>query len=131
MFSGGLMRKVLHRIGVVIATVLLANAGSSFATASPASSDVTCGPSAPNRDPYASQIINPVRGCPGPAMRTGPGLNCNILVRPPWGTWVPMNCYRVGDWANGVNTWTAVHYAGYFGWVNDYYLSGRGSNYSC
>lgn len=125
------MRKVLHRVGVGIATVLLTIASASVAIASPAPASVTCGPSAPDRDPYAAQIINPVSGYPGPAMRTGPGLNCTLLVRPPWGAWVPMNCYRFGDTANGVSTWTAVHYAGYFGWVNDYYLSGRGSNYAC
>ncbi|GAB4052524.1 hypothetical protein GCM10028775_34180 [Catellatospora paridis] len=125
------MRKVLHRIGVGSAAVLLAIAGALVATASPASASVTCGPPAPDWDPSWTQAINPVSGYSGPAMRTGPGHNCPILVRPPWGTWMPQNCYRFGDTVNGNSMWTAVHYNGYFGWVAGYHLTGAGSTHLC
>ena len=78
-----------------------------------------------------AEVINPVSGYSGPAMRTGPGHNCTVLIRPAWGAWLPMNCYRYGDSVNGVSTWTAVHYGGHFGWVSDYHLSGNGSIYPC
>ncbi len=125
------MRKVPQRIGVGLAAVLLAIVGGLVATASPASASVTCGPPAPDYDAASSQVINAVSGYTGPAMRTGPGHNCSILVRPPWGAWLPMNCFRYGDSVNGVATWTAVHYGGYFGWVSDYHLSGYGSTKLC
>jgi hypothetical protein len=126
------MRTSFFRFIVSLTVAVLATAGVSVATASPAIAAVPCGPSAPDRDPGSAQVVNPVSGYPGPAMRTGPGLNCGILIRPPWGAVVPMNCYRVGDTGAGdVRTWTAVHYGGHFGWVNDYYLSDRGSNYAC
>lgn len=125
------MRKVPHRIGVGFAAALLAVAGGLVATGSPASADVTCGPPAPDKDHYMAEVINPVSGFRGPAMRTGPGHNCTVLIRPAWGAFVPMNCYRYGDSVNGVSTWTAVHYGGHFGWISDYHLSGNGSIYPC
>ncbi|GAA1621765.1 hypothetical protein ACFQY4_20640 [Catellatospora bangladeshensis] len=125
------MSKFLQRIGVGSAAVLLAIAGGLVVAASPASAAVTCGPPAPDKDGTSAQVINSVSGYVGPAMRTGPGHNCSILVRPPWGAWLPMNCYRYGDSVNGVTTWTAVHYNGYFGWVSDYHLSGYGSMQAC
>lgn len=64
-------------------------------------------------------------------MRTGPGDNCNLIVRVPWTAWGDLNCFRYGQTVNGVTTWSAVHYAQYFGWISDYYLSGRGSNFIC
>jgi hypothetical protein len=90
-----------------------------------------CGRSAPDRDPGYEAAINPVPGYSGPAMRTGPDTDCQLLTRIPWGTVVPLNCYRFGDTVNGVSTWTAVHYNGYFGWVSDYHLSHYGSSYAC
>ncbi len=127
------MRKIPHRIGVGFAAVLLTIAGGLVAPASaaPASASVTCGPTAPDEDPWSANVINRISGYPGPAMRTGPGFNCLLLVRPPWGALIPMNCYRHGDTVNGVSTWTAVHYGGYFGWVSDYHLSERGSGFPC
>ncbi len=132
------MRTGLRKFGFGIAATTLAIAGFSVATASPALATaspavaaVTCGPSAPDYDPYSAQAVNQVSGYSGPAMRTGPGGNCQLLTRVPWGNWVSLNCYRFGDTVNGVSTWSAVHYGGYFGWVSDYYLSGRGSNYAC
>jgi hypothetical protein len=92
---------------------------------------VTCGPSAPDRDPGTAYTTNYESGFSGPAMRTGPGGNCTLLTRVPWGNTVSLNCWRIGDTVNGVSTWSAVHYGGYFGWISDYYLSGRGSNYAC
>ncbi|GAB4054985.1 hypothetical protein GCM10028775_47700 [Catellatospora paridis] len=124
------MRKVLHRIGVGFAAVLLAIAGGLIA-ASPASASVTCGPPAPDYDAGWTQVINPVSGYSGPSMRTGPGHNCTILTRPPWGAWIDMNCFRYGDSVNGVSTWTAVRWNGYFGWVSDYHLSDYGSMEPC
>ncbi len=67
----------------------------------------------------------------GVAMRTGPGSNCDLIVRVPWTAWVDLNCYRAGETVNSVTTWSAVRYAQYFGWISDYYLSGRGSGYRC
>lgn len=125
------MRTGFFRFIAGLAVAMLAAAGVSAATASPATAEVPCGPAAPDRDSGSAQVVNPVSGYVGPAMRTGPGFNCDILVRPPWGAVVPMNCYRPGDTVNGVSTWTAVHYGNYFGWVSDYHLSGRGSNYRC
>jgi hypothetical protein len=96
-----------------------------------ASPTVTCGPSAPDRDPGTAHTVNQESGFSGPAMRTGPGGNCTLLTRVPWGNTVSLACYRSGDSVNGVTTWSAVHYGQYFGWISDYYLSGRGSNYAC
>ncbi len=133
------MRTGLRKFGLGIAAAILAVAGFTVATASPAAAAaaspavaaVTCGPSAPDYDGGTAQAVNPVSGYSGPAMRTGPGTNCQLLTRVPWYNWVSLNCYRFGDTVNGVSTWSAVHYGGYFGWVSDYYLSGRGSNYAC
>jgi hypothetical protein len=131
----------LRKFGRGIATTMLAIASFSVATAAPAVATdakaapavaaVTCGPSAPDRDSSTSQVINQEPGFSGPAMRTGPGTNCPILIRVPWGTVVPLNCFRSGDTVNGISTWSAAHYAGKFGWVSDYYLSHLGSFSPC
>ena len=65
------------------------------------------------------------------ALRTGPGSNCNLIVRVPWSAWVDLNCYRLGESVHGFTTWSAVHYAQYFGWISDYHLSGGGTNRPC
>lgn len=132
-----LLRKFVLGITVTmlaIAGVSAATASSAVATASPGVAAVPCGPSAPDKDPTTATTVNPVAGYVGPAMRTGPGLNCPILAsgaRPPWGSVVHLNCYRTGDTIEGVRTWSAVHWGGYFGWISDYHLYGRGSNYPC
>jgi len=134
--NGGLVRKRLHQIGAVLAVVVVATGGVSIAGASPASAAVTCGPSAPDRDPNDVQIVNREASQPtGVAMRTGPGTNCGLIVRVPWGAWGDLNCYRLGESVHGYTTWSAVHYAQYFGWINDYYLRERdgqkGSTHGC
>lgn len=128
---------ILLAVTAVGSTLLASPASAHSATynkprsAVPAPASVTCGPSAPDYDPGTATTVNQVPGFTGPAMRTGPGGNCTLLTRVPWGNSVALNCWRFGDTVNGVSTWSAVHYGQYFGWISDYYLSGRGSNYYC
>lgn len=96
-----------------------------------ATTAVTCGPGAPDLDPDSSVVINPEPGFSGPAMRTGPGSNCPLQTRPPWGSTVYLYCYRFGDTYKDTTSWSAVRYGGYLGWINDHFLSGYGSGYSC
>ena len=130
------MQTRLRRIGVGLAAALLAVTGVSVGTASSASAaSYTCGPSAPDLDTKTSQVIHPVSGYSGAAIRTGPGSNCPMLnnnnLRIPWNAWVDLNCFRHGQSVNGDDTWSAVHYAQWFGWVADYYLSNDGSSFNC
>lgn len=128
---GNFVRTHLHKLGRGLAAVLLATAGVSIITTSPASA-VACGPSAPDLDNRTAQVIRPVSGFPtGVAMRTGPGSNCGLIVRVPWSAWVDLNCFRHGESVNGLDTWSAVHYAQYFGWISDYHLSGTGAAFIC
>ncbi|MGW7546794.1 hypothetical protein ACWGKQ_37710 [Streptomyces sp. NPDC054770] len=124
--------KSRHKFGAGLAAIALATGGISLATASPAAAAVTCGPTAPDKDTGTAQVINRDPAYPtGVAMRTGPGSNCSLIVRVPWSAWVDLNCYRIGQSVNGYTTWSAVHYAQYFGWISDAYLSGAGTNKPC
>jgi hypothetical protein len=129
------MRTHLKKFGVALAVVVMTAIGTSISTASPAAAvtapAVTCGPSAPDRDPNNAQIINRDPAFSGPAMRTGPGTNCSLIVRVPWSAFVDLACFRSGDTVNGITTWSAAHYAGHFGWISDFYLSGDGSFFAC
>jgi hypothetical protein len=127
------VRTRLHKFGLGLAAVLLATAGASIISTSPASAAaaVTCGPSAPDLESATAQVIHPVSGYNGVALRTGPGSNCTLIVRIPWTAWVDLNCFRHGESVNGIDTWSAVHYAQYFGWIADYYLSGDGAHFIC
>lgn len=126
------MRARMYKFGVGLAAAMLTTTGISIATTSPASAAVTCGPSAPDRDTGTALVINRDPAFPtGVAMRTGPGANCSLIVRVPWGAQVDLNCYRLGDSVNGFTTWSAVRYAQHFGWISDAYLSGGGTNRSC
>jgi hypothetical protein len=129
------MHTRLRKIGIGLAAVVLATVGVSVGTTSAASAaSYTCGPSAPNLDSHTSQVIHPVSGYTGAAIRTGPGSNCPLLqgnIRVPWSAWVDLNCFRHGQSVSGTDTWSAVHYAQYFGWVSDYYLSNGGASFIC
>jgi hypothetical protein len=131
------MGAVVILAGALLTPLLLTTPASAAAPARAAGvgpgpiTAVTCGPSAPDRDSGVSVVRNPESGFSGPAMRTGPGTNCGLLTRPPWGSTVSLNCYRFGDTYKGYSTWTAVHYGNYFGWINDYFLSGDGSFQAC
>jgi hypothetical protein len=69
-------------------------------------------------------------------MRTGPWSYCDVLTRVPWGHLVTLDCFVYGGQSvNGVTTWRHVRYGNggplYSGWISDYHLSGRGSNFNC
>ncbi|NGY65875.1 hypothetical protein G7043_44010 [Lentzea sp. NEAU-D13] len=122
----------LRKFGAGLAAFMLATTGASIFTASPAVAAVPCGPSAPDKDTRIAQTVNKDPRFPlGVQMRTGPGLNCDPIVRVPWEAWVDLNCFRRGDSVNGVTTWSAVRFAQHFGWISDYHLSGQGSNFNC
>lgn len=110
---------------------LPANASSTHHKPRSAAPAVTCGPSAPDLDGHTATTAHTDSGFSGPAMRAGPGGNCALLTRVPWGDTVSLNCYRSGDHVGDATTWSAVHYRQYFGWISDYYLSGYGSNFAC
>jgi hypothetical protein len=100
------------------------------APASAASTSVNCGVSRRDVDNGSTFVTNRESGFSGPAMRTGPGFNCPLQTRPPWGSIVYLGCYRIGDAYNGVSSWSAVVYGGYFGFINDNFLY-VGSGYPC
>jgi hypothetical protein len=98
--------------------------------------DLCTGFSWSDRDPGSAQIVNPVSGISGVAMRTGPHTYCDLEYRVPWTHWVVLDCYTSGSTVNGVSTWSHVRYNNggpvvYSGWISDYHLSDRGSNFRC
>jgi hypothetical protein len=129
------MPTFLSKVGRGVAAMVLVSgvvSAVSAVSATPAAAAVTCGPSAPDRESGKSQVIHEDPDYPlGVAIRTGPGTNCLILARVPWSAWVDLNCYRAGDGVNGIYSWSAVHYAQYFGWISNYYLTGHGADYAC
>ena len=124
----------MRRLGVHLAAFVLAASGTLAAVASPASA--ACSWYWKDKDPGASQVVNPVSGFSGIAMRDGPWSYCSLITRVPWGHWVALDCFvHDGQNINGINTWSHVRYSNGGpvdqGWINDYYLSGLGSGFNC
>jgi hypothetical protein len=88
-----------------------------------------------DRDPGSAQVINKVQGLDGVNMRNGSASYCDWVTTVPWFHWVVLDCYTSGTTVNGVSTWSHVRYSNggpvHSGWISDYYLSDRGSNYRC
>jgi hypothetical protein len=89
-----------------------------------------------DRDPGSEQVVNRVSGFSGIALKDGPQPYCDVLTRVPWGHWVALDCYVTNEQnVNGVTSWSHVRYGNggpvYEGWISDYHLSNRGSNYAC
>ena len=125
----------VRRAAVHLTAVVLAASGFVAIVASPASASV-CNWYWQDKDPGSSQVINPVSGISGIAMRDGPQSYCGLITRVPWWNWVALDCFvHDGQNINGITTWSHVRYSNggpvYQGWISDYYLSGLGSNFNC
>ena len=133
------MRHIASRGAARLAALLMVAGGittvTATAAAAPASAS-SCSWYWQDKDPGSSQVIHPVSGFSGIAMRTGPQGYCDLVTRVPWGHWVTLDCFvHDGQPVNGVTTWSHVHYSNggpvYSGWISDYYLSGLGSGFNC
>jgi hypothetical protein len=125
----------MRRLAVRIAAIVLVASGTAAAVSSPASAGL-CNWYWQDKDPGSAQVIHPVSGFSGIAMRDGPRSDCSLITRVPWGHWVALDCFvHGGQNINGITTWSHVRYSNggpvYWGWISDYYLSGLGSNYNC
>jgi hypothetical protein len=131
------LRRPARRARAVVQffVVLLAAAGVSVVHTEPAAAACTYS-NHPNLDPGSSQVVNPVAGFSGIAMRDGPWQYCDVKYRVPWYGWVDLYCWTNGQDVNGQSTWSYVRYndgasGDRVGWINDYYLSGNGSSRYC
>jgi hypothetical protein len=129
------MRATLRRLAISAAVSIVAAAGVTALDASPAAAG-TCSWHWSDRDPGSEQVVNRVSGFSGIALKDGPQPYCNVLTRVPWGHWVALDCYVTNEQnVNGVTSWSHVRYGNggpvYEGWISDYHLSNRGSNYAC
>jgi hypothetical protein len=134
----GHVKNILRSFIVLAGGLVLTLSALAPASASPDSSRVAsaCSWYWQDRDPGSSQVIHPVSGFSGIAMRTGPQGYCDLVTRVPWGHWVTLDCFvHDGQNVNGVTTWSHVRYSNggpvYEGWISDYYLSGLGSGFNC
>lgn len=129
-------------MSVLVVGLGLAVIGSSSASATPAAPQgappgtAACSWFWADRDPGSAQVVNPVAGYTGIALRDGPWSYCSVLHRVPWGHWVVLDCYiSDGQNVNGVTSWSHVRYSNggpvYSGWISDYHLSDLGSHYRC
>lgn len=133
------MRTATSLLAVLAACVALVVGGSpASAAATPAGPPGTaaCSWHWVDRDPGSAQVVNPVSGFTGIALRDGPWSYCSVLTRVPWGHWVVLDCFIAdGQNVNGVTSWSHVRYSNggtpASGWISDYHLSGLGSNYRC
>lgn len=131
------MRRPFHLLAVVVAAAGLMIGGPvAPASAAPSQPAAACSWYSANLDPGSAQIVNPVSGFSGIAMRDGPWSYCTLITRVPWGHWVTLDCYIAdGQSVSGVTSWSRVRYSNggpvSYGWIADYHLSGRGSNYRC
>lgn len=126
---------LIRKIEISAVAALLSTVGLSIVHASPAVAS-PCSWYWQDIDTGSEQVIHPVSGYPGIAMRTGAYQTCDLVTRVPWGNWVTLDCYvNNGDPVNGVSKWSHVRYGNggplYSGWINNYYLSNGGSKKNC
>lgn len=129
------MRLRMRKIGISAAAVLLSTVGLGVIHA-PSAMASPCSWYWRDIDTGSEQVIHPVSGYSGIAMRTGAYQACDLITRVPWGSWVTLDCYvDNGDFINGNPRWTHVRYGNggplYSGWIASYYLSNGGSKKSC
>jgi hypothetical protein len=126
------MLKLRRLVALKVVGMVVLSLGIVAVTPAPASATCSNHPTPRNLDPGYEYVTGASGGL---ARRVGPHTSCILLSYIPNGSRLDMWCWTSGDTINGVSTWSWVGYkpgsTSYYGYVSDYYLTNRGSNYRC
>jgi hypothetical protein len=126
------MLKPRRLLALKIVGIVVLGLGIVGVTPAPASATCSNHATPRNLDPGYENVTGASGGL---ARRIGPHTSCILLGYIPNGSRLDMWCWDYGDSVHGVSTWSWVRYASggtsYYGYVSDYYLTGRGADWRC